>query len=203
MVDWLINTIEHAFKALQPETSDRDFKQVQPYFMPEQDRKLAARLMRVDHVGEICAQALYKAQILTASSDTLKKTLSAAKNEEKDHLVWCQRALDRLDSSPSLILEVWAASSFLIAIQMSFLSDEQNAAFLETTEEYVSNHIEDHLKKMPWSDTISTHILEKMYVEEIGHQNTAKAFTHQPLHPLLVGIMIVQSKLMTHVALYL
>ena len=203
MVDWFINTIDHAFKALQPETSDRDFKQKQTYFMPEQDRKLAARLMRVDHVGEICAQALYKAQILTASSETLKNTLSAAKNEEKDHLVWCQRALDRLDSTPSLILEVWAISSFLIAVQMSFLSDEQNAAFLEATEEYVSHHIEDHLRKMPWSDTISTHILEKMYIEEVGHQNTAKQFTNDHLHPFLVGIMIIQSKLMTHVALYL
>ncbi len=203
MFEETINNIDSILKSLYPKSSNRDYPQKQKYFIPDRERKHAARLMRVDHVGEICAQALYTAQIMTATDQSLKETLEHAKEEELDHLMWCNRALVRLNSTPSFLVGLWAFGSFMLALQMSVAGNDQNAAFLEETEKQVGLHIEGHLKELPWYDIESTKILERMYVEEIGHQHTAQSYTESRLNPLLATIMRYQSKFMTYVALYI
>ncbi len=202
MINYIIETIDSNLKTIYPSTTDRDFTQHQKYFMSDYDRKKAGRMMRVNHVGEVCAQALYIAQIYTAHTEKLSTTLEHAKHEEIDHLIWCKKAMDRLDTHPSHILEIWFLGALLLSYTISFLSDEQNAAFLDETEQQVGRHLEGHLAILPWIDTQSQFILDKMWGEELGHSETAQQFTNSKLHPLLIKVMKAQSKLMTTVALY-
>ena len=190
-------------KSIVTQTSNRKISQQPSTFMHDFERKQSARLMRVNHIGEVCAQALYIGQLLTASGDELKASLKHAKLEEVDHLVWCNDALNRLHASPSLIIPVWFTGALLLSLSFSVFGDEYNAMFLEETELQVAKHLEGHLNIMPWHDSISIGILKTMLDEELGHAEKANAFTQKEMHPLLKNYMRLNSKFMTSLGLYI
>ena len=185
------------------QTSSRYMAQSPHAFLHDYDRKQSSRLMRVNHIGEVCAQALYIGQMLTAREEALVNSLETAKNEEIDHLVWCKSALNRLHAKPSLIVPTWFAGAFMLSIIFSIFGDESNAMFLEETEIQVAKHLDGHLLIMPWSDTVSINILKQMLDEELEHADKADAFTQREMHPILKNFMQINSKFMTSLGLYL
>ena len=124
------------------QTSSRHMAQSPHAFLHDYDRKQSSRLMRVNHIGEVCAQALYIGQMLCERRGACK-LFRNCKNEEIDHLVWCKSALNRLHAKPSLIVPTWFAGAFMLSIVFSIFGDESNAMFLEETEIQVAKHLTD------------------------------------------------------------
>ena len=157
-------------------------------------------MMRVNHVGEICAQALYQGQAL-ASNDPKKKALFMhAAAEEADHLAWTQERLDELGGRPSLLNPVWYAGAFALGYVAGQMGDKVSLGFMAETERQVEQHLNSHLKRLPNQDLASRAILEQMKVDEIEHGQTAKAEGAAPL-PLPVKVaMTGMSKIMTTLA---
>lgn len=169
---------------------------------PEQDmsaaeRRHAARLMRVNHTGEVCAQALYQGQKLTAQTSEVRTQLAQAAVEESAHLHWCKTRLKELNTHTSLLNPVFFTGAFTIGALNGKLGDRWNLGFLAETERQVVCHLEKHLARLPKQDAKSRLILEKMKAEETAHANNAKAAGGVRL-PLPVRLMMKASaKLMT------
>jgi len=144
--------------------------------MSDAERLHAGGLMRVNHVGEICAQALYEGQALTASSESVKKKLQKAGEEERDHLAWCSSRLEELDSRQSFLTPFFYVSSFCIGALTGLLGDKYSLGFVEATEDRVVEHIEEHLDSLPESDERSRAVLEQMREDERRHGEEALAF---------------------------
>ncbi len=138
---------------------------------PEQTQ--SARLMRVNHTGEICAQALYHGQALTAQCPELRAQLTQAAREEGDHLAWCKTRLKELNSHSSLLNPIFYAGSFVIGAINGKVGDGWNLGFLAETERQVVNHLEEHLNRLPPQDQKSRAILEQMRVDEMTHEKDA------------------------------
>lgn len=137
------------------------------------ERRQSARLMRVNHTGEICAQALYQGQALTAQRPELRSQLTQAAREEGDHLTWCKTRLKELNSHTSVFNPIFYAGSFVIGAVNGKVGDRWNLGFLAETERQVVNHLEDHLNQLPIQDQKSRAILEQMKVDEMAHENDA------------------------------
>jgi ubiquinone biosynthesis monooxygenase Coq7 len=142
-----------------------------PQSLPEEDRKLSAALMRVNHAGEICAQALYSGQALVARDTRVRSVLENAGNEERDHLAWCRARLDDLKSRPSLLDAFWYAGSFAMGIASGLAGDRWSLGFLAETEAQVERHLAGHLERLPRDDHASR-VLEQMREDE-GRHGTA------------------------------
>lgn len=157
-------------------------------------------MMRVNHVGEICAQALYQGQAL-ASNDPQKKALFMhAAAEEADHLAWTQERLDELGGRPSLLNPVWYAGAFALGYLAGQMGDKVSLGFMAETERQVEQHLNSHLQRLPNQDQASRAILEQMKRDEIEHGQTAKAEGAAPL-PLPIKLaMTGMSKIMTTLA---
>lgn len=161
------------------------------------DRTQSARLMRVNHSGEICAQALYQGQALTAQHPELRTQLAEAALEEGDHLVWCKTRLKELDSQPSLLNPIFYAGSFIIGAVNGKLGDRWNLGFLAETERQVVVHLDKHLNRLPPQDQKSRAILEKMQVEEKGHENDAHNAGGMKIPLPIRWLMQTTAKIMT------
>ena len=133
----------------------------------------AARLMRVNHCGEVCAQALYRGQALTAKNQTAVATLDQAAAEEADHLAWCQARIKELDSHVSYLNPLWYAASFGMGALTGLLGDKVNLGFVAATEEEVCKHLDRHLAQLPKEDHKSRLILAQMRDDELRHKNNA------------------------------
>ena len=142
--------------------------------MEEENRKHAAGLMRINHAGEVCAQALYAGQAVTARNPALQAELEQAANEEIDHLSWCKERLDELESKPSLLDPFWYAGSFAIGAAAGLAGDGWSLGFLKETENQVEAHLEGHLEKLPPEDARSRAILDQMKVDEAKHAKMAE-----------------------------
>jgi ubiquinone biosynthesis monooxygenase Coq7 len=142
--------------------------------LDESQRRHIAGLIRVDHVGEICAQALYQGQALTASSSDIRDHMLQAADEETDHLAWCKQRLDELNSHTSLLNPVWYAGSFAIGALAGKAGDGWNLGFVVETERQVESHLEEHLAQLPEQDQRSRAILEQMKDDEIRHADDAQ-----------------------------
>ncbi len=140
---------------------------------PDQKR-LAGALMRVNHVGEICAQALYSAQALTTASPALRNQFEKAAREETDHLVWTRQRLKDLDARPSLLNPLWYAGSFVIGLLAGRAGDAVSLGFVVETERQVEQHLESHLDRLPAGDTQSRAVVEQMKRDEARHGATAQ-----------------------------
>ena len=136
-------------------------------------RRHAARLMRVNHCGEVCAQALYQGQALTARLPTVREEMQQAAAEEIDHLVWCEQRLRELDSQPSLLNPAWYGLSFALGAVAGAISDKVSLGFVAATEERVCSHLRDHLKSLPEQDRKSRLIVQKMLEDEQRHGDKA------------------------------
>ena len=142
--------------------------------MEEKQRCHSAGLMRINHAGEICAQALYAGQAATARSTGVQADMQQAANEEIDHLSWCKTRLDELDSKPSLLDPLWYAGSFAIGAVAGLSGDGWSLGFLKETENQVEAHLEGHIAKLPPEDARSRAILDQMKIDEAKHAKMAE-----------------------------
>jgi ubiquinone biosynthesis monooxygenase Coq7 len=141
--------------------------------LTEAEKKQAARLMRVNHVGEVCAQALYRGQALTAQLPTVREQMNAASNEEQDHLHWCQERIIQLDGHTSYLNPLFYAGAFALGALAGKMGDKWSLGFVAETEGQVSEHLKEHLEKLPPQDQKTRLILQKMLKEEAQHAQTA------------------------------
>jgi len=168
--------------------------------LEEDERRHAAGLMRVNHVGEVCAQALYAGQAAVARDDRTRTQLLAAAQEETDHLAWCAERLRELDSRPSLLNPLWYAGSYAIGVLAGLRGDGWNLGFVVETERQVEAHIADHLQSLPEADGRSRAILATMQADEARHADQAEAQGARSLPPPVPTLMAAASKLMKTVA---
>lgn len=162
-----------------------------------EEKKHAAGLMRVNHVGEVCAQALYQSQKLHAKSDDLKNKLEHAAIEEEDHLAWCERRLEELDSRPSLLNPVWYAGSFVLGSIAGLAGDKISLGFVAETEKQVEYHLDEHLKELPSNDHRSRAIVAQMRADEIAHGQMAIQEGGVELPSAVQEVMKTMAKVMT------
>lgn len=141
----------------------------------DEDRRLSGSLMRVNHVGEVCAQALYSAQALTARDATLRRQFDQAAREETDHLAWTQQRLDELGAHPSLLNPLWYGGAFAIGLLAGRVGDATSLGFLVETERQVEQHLERHLDRLPSGDGASRAIVDQMRQDESRHADAAQA----------------------------
>jgi ubiquinone biosynthesis monooxygenase Coq7 len=159
--------------------------------------------MRINHTGEVCAQALYNGQALTARNPATEAALREASQEETEHLAWCEKRIHELGSHKSLLNPLWYTGSFAIGALAGALGDKWNLGFLAETEHQVGKHIEDHLQRLPQQDEKSRAILEQMKVDEAKHATTALHYGGAEL-PLPVKLaMKLTSKVMTRTAYWI
>jgi len=150
-------------------------KAVTANHMSADDMKLSARLMRVNHAGEVAAQGLYHGQAITAKNATTQANMDAAAREEGDHLAWCQERLNELNSHASIFSPVWYLGSFAIGATAGLLGDKWSLGFVAETEAQVEEHLQDHLRRLPAQDNKSQAIIQQMQQDEHEHGQTAKS----------------------------
>lgn len=141
--------------------------------MTIQEQKHAASLMRINHTGEVCAQALYQGQALTAKLPEIRQEMEHAALEEVDHLAWCSQRLTELNSHESYLNPLWYAGSFSMGAVAGFIGDKWSLGFVAETEHQVCKHLQSHLEKLPEQDYRSKAILSQMHTEELKHATTA------------------------------
>ncbi|GAA4999845.1 2-polyprenyl-3-methyl-6-methoxy-1,4-benzoquinone monooxygenase [Pseudoluteimonas lycopersici] len=168
--------------------------------LDEPERRHAAGLMRINHVGEVCAQALYSGQAAVARDPATRADLLAAAAEETDHLAWCADRLRELNSRPSLLNPLWYAGSFAIGALAGLRGDGWNLGFVVETERQVEAHLGEHLETLPGADLRSRAILRVMKDDEARHADHAEQAGAKPLPQPVPSIMAVASKLMKAVA---
>ena len=162
----------------------------------QHEKAAAARLMRINHTGEVCAQALYQGQGLTARHAEIRATLGRAADEEQDHLAWCEDRIDELGGRKSLLNPLWYGGSFALGALSGLLGDRWNMAFLAETERQVEGHLAGHLDQLPASDAKSRAVLEQMRREEAEHGMTAQAHGAAQMPGPLKVVMLLGSKVM-------
>ena len=162
------------------------------------EKRNAAALMRINHSGEVCAQALYNGQALTSRNPETEAALRQASQEETEHLAWCEKRIHELGSHKSLLNPLWYTGSFAIGALAGALGDKWNLGFLAETENQVGKHIASHLQRLPPQDEKSRAVLEQMKIDEAKHATTA--ITHGGAElPLPVKMaMKLTSKIMTN-----
>ena len=168
--------------------------------LDEGERRHAAGLMWVNHVGEVCAQALYVGQAAVARDARTRDQLLDAAQEETDHLAWCADRLRELDSHPSLLNPLWYAGSYAIGVLAGLRGDGWNLGFVVETERQVEAHIAEHLQALPEADGRSRAILSTMQADEIRHAENAEARGARLLPPPLPTLMAAASRVMKTIA---
>ena len=166
----------------------------------EYDKKHSAGLMRVNHVGEVCAQALYQGQAITARSSEVREQMQHAASEEIDHLAWCQTRLTELNSHTSYLNPIWYTGSLAIGVIAGLAGDKWSLGFLAETEKQVTNHLEGHLEQLPAEDVKSRKIVEQMAIDEQQHAHLAcEAGAAELPQPIKQGMRLM-STIMTTIA---
>jgi 3-demethoxyubiquinol 3-hydroxylase len=166
----------------------------------EEERAHAAALMRVNHVGEVCAQALYQGQALTARDPATRQALDGAAREEEDHLAWSAERIRELNGRLSLLNPLWYAGAFAIGAAAGLLGDRWNFAFLAETERQVEEHLTGHLEALPAKDERTRAVVEAMRADEARHRQTALGLGAAELPEPVRRAMRLASKVMTTVA---
>ncbi len=167
------------------------------------ERRHAAALMRVNHVGEVCAQALYQGQALVARDTQAREALSRAAREEQDHLAWSARRIRELGGRPSLLNPLWYAGSLAIGMAAGALGDRWNLAFLAETEKQVEEHLSGHLERLPAEDRRTRAVVEAMREDEARHRDTAVQLGALEMPAPAKAAMRLASRAMTSLAYYL
>ncbi len=168
--------------------------------MSETEKQLSAALMRVNHVGEVCAQALYQGQGLTARNEAVQQTLMQAAREETEHLAWTERRIAELGGRKSFLNPLWYGSSFAIGMLAGALGDKWNLGFLAETEQQVGAHLTSHLQRLPNNDEKSRAIVTQMRVDEASHAAMAMSHGGVELPSSVKFTMKLGSKVMTRTA---
>ena len=162
----------------------------------------SAGLMRVNHTGEVCAQALYSGQALFARDARVRTALRSAAEEERDHLAWCRARLHELGSRPSLLDPFWYAASFGVGMASGLAGDRWSMGFLAETEDQVERHLESHLDRLPRADARSRAVVEQMRTDENRHGRMGRELGARELPLAVKAAMRVASRVMTRTAYY-
>lgn len=203
--DTLIEAMDLALRTLTRGTHAG--RPMPPTGSPRQDddlggdeRQLSGALMRVNHVGEVCAQALYAAQALTARTEEVRERMRVAAREEGDHLAWCEQRLDALGGRPSLLNPLWYAGAFAIGLAAGRAGDAHSLGFLVETERQVEQHLADHLDRLPAADLASRAVVEQMKLDEARHADMAEHAGAMPLPRPVAWLMRAAAQVMTRTA---
>ena len=167
------------------------------------EKQHVAGLMRVNHAGEVAAQALYQGQALTAKLTTIKEQMTNAATEEVEHLAWCEQRLRELDSHPSILNPLWYSGSLMIGALAGLAGDKWSLGFVAETERQVTRHLEKHLQDLPLHDIKTQAILSKMQDDEIHHAEIANAAGAAELPFVIKRLMQCVSKVMTQSSYYI
>lgn len=168
-----------------------------------EEARSSAAMMRVNHVGEVCAQALYRGQAAACKDEGTKTLLRHAASEEVDHLAWCDQRLAELNSRPSLLNPLWYAGSFTLGVLAGYAGVPRNLGFMAETERQVEAHLDGHLQALSRNDQASRQVIEQMKTDEIAHRLTAERAGAQPLPYPVKTLMRAMSKVMTTTAKYI
>lgn len=166
----------------------------------DSERRHVAGLMRINHAGEVAAQALYQSQALTARDRAVAERMQEAADEEIDHLAWCGARLEELGEGPSRLTPFWYAGAFSIGTLAGAFGDRWNLGFVAETENQVCRHLQDHIGKLPAQDKRSRAILTQMHQEEAEHQENAIREGGSDLPGPVKGVMWAASRVMTSIA---
>lgn len=205
MIDLVITELDKALRAVFTAAPTRrpmpgaDLPEAE---MNDEEKRHVAALMRVNHCGEICAQALYQGQALASRDPLVRQELEQAAWEETEHLNWTERRINELGGRKSLLNPIWYASSLAIGALAGKCGDAWSLGFLAETERQVEGHLESHKARLPEQDRKSWEVLEQMKIDEMRHAETATHYGARGL-PLPVRLaMKLSSKLMTRVSYY-
>lgn len=201
--DELISTFDNALRTLfTPAYTVREMpgKNLPEVILSDVEKRHAAALMRVNHVGEVCAQALYQGQALTARNPAAKQALALAAQEEVEHLAWCEARMDALGGRKSLLNPLWYMGSLAMGVTAGLLGDRWNLGFLAETERQVAAHLDTHLGALPAEDTKSRAVVAQMGIDETRHAESAVAFGAAELPQPVQQAMRGMAKLMTSTA---
>jgi ubiquinone biosynthesis monooxygenase Coq7 len=168
--------------------------------LDDAQRRHSAGLMRVNHAGEVCAQALYLGQAAVANDEKTRSALLHAAREEGDHLAWCSERLGELDSRASLLNPLWYAGSYAIGLAAGMAGDGYNLGFVVETERQVEAHLGEHLHQLPTADLRSREIITQMQADEAAHGQAAKDAGARQLPPPIPTLMTMASSVMKAVA---
>ncbi|MBU0499192.1 MAG: 2-polyprenyl-3-methyl-6-methoxy-1,4-benzoquinone monooxygenase [Gammaproteobacteria bacterium] len=171
--------------------------------MNDSEKLHAARLMRINHTGEVCAQALYQGQGASACLGDVRAIMERAAMEENDHLDWCEKRLEELDNRKSILNPFWYLGSFLIGATAGMAGDKWSLGFVAETERQVTAHLEDHLSRLPPQDQKSRAILEQMKEDELRHATSALKAGAVDLPIPIRSAMKLTSRVMTKSVYYL
>ena len=200
-LDGLLVQVDHALRTLSVTSPAHDrvspAKQASEHDLSEEEKQHAAGLMRVNHTGEVCAQALYQGQALTAKLTSVRSEMKHAADEEIDHLAWCQERVNQLGSHTSLLNPLWYGLSFGIGATTGLISDKLSLGFVAATENQVCKHLESHLEKLPADDKKSRAIVTQMLEDEARHADTALEAGGLRFPAPVKGLMTLVSKAMT------
>ena len=163
----------------------------------DQQRRYVARLMRINHTGEVCAQGLYQGQALTAKLPETRRGMERSAQEENDHLAWCEGRIEELGNRTSLLNPLWYAGSFAIGAAAGLAGDKWSLGFVVETERQVEDHLDEHLAQVPAEDLKTRAILERMKADEIHHADLAQAAGGATLPAPIKLAMRLMSKVMT------
>ena len=201
-----IKEFDYVLKTLfTPASSERPYpgeSHPEP-MLTEEERKHTAALLRINHTGEVCAQALYQGQRLTCKNNDIVEALTHASEEEVEHLAWTETRLKELGARKSLLNPVWYAGSLALGLIAGKIGDRWNLGFLAETEHQVVSHLESHCGKLPETDQRSRAILEQMKQDEQEHADLAIEHGGSPLPAPIKKAMRATSKIMTKTTYYL
>lgn len=178
-------------------------EQVPEAELSPEERRHAGALMRVNHVGEVCAQALYQGQAINSHNPETREALEAAAREETEHLAWTEQRIQELGGRKSLLNPLWYSGALAIGMLAGRLGDKWNLGFLAETERQVEAHLTDHLEKLPSQDQRSREIVVQMKEDEVRHADMAVDLGGMPLPGPVKGLMRLSARLMTGTAYYL
>lgn len=206
-IDQFIVQSDHALRTIfgKPVTTERKNPSgnTPEHSLSETERKLSSSLMRVNHSGEVSAQALYQGQALTARLEKVRDSMQRAALEENDHLAWTEQRLTELSSRKSLLNPIWYCGSFAIGAVAGLLGDKWSLGFVAETEHQVIRHLDEHLQKLPENDARSEAVLKQMKTDEARHATVALEGGGAELPLPVKALMAAMSKVMTTSAYYL
>lgn len=205
--DHVTLSIDQVLRTLfnNPITTERPYpaSDVKEGQLTKEQKKHSAALMRINHAGEVCAQALYHGQRLASTNKNLRDKIQQAAIEEGDHLAWCQKRLIELESHSSYLNPFWYMSSLGLGLVAGWIGDQWSLGFLAETEKQVVIHLEKHLKTMSAYDNRSKKILEQMQQDEAHHRDEATILGGVPLPKMVQKGMTLLSKVMVKVSYYI
>ena len=198
--DRAVRTLSGAAVARRQSPSKRTLAPTTAVVMSAAEQAQSIALMRVNHAGEVAAQALYQGQALVSRSPALREKLGHAADEELDHLAWTRERVHELGGRTSILGPLWYAGAFVMGAAAGALGDRTSLGFLQATEEQVEAHLAKHLERLPVSDTSSRAIVEQMKQDEAGHAQTARTLGARELPLPVQGLMRGISRVMTTLA---